>query len=840
MGNTKVVVKAVEKPEEPTIASDIESAAAVGAKTVKVVFNGDLATTSGVAISVKKGSTELTKDSVAFNDSKTATVTLKTGLTAGTYTAVATGVVSGTSLSKDFSVESEEYVATIELSSKKAPMVGTTDPSNKDASVSYVMKNQYGEVVTNSAAPNFIASTGVPAVATYKNGVGTVTISKPTAFIPAESVYVNAVLTNGTHVATLSDSVEIVLPASFDKAEIAGVYNKTLKKMDSITSAKLKDGSYVYQLLFTAYDQYGNVMDADKLAAATPDFTILSTNPIFINPDISTITTTEVDGKTYVAVTLKAGDMAEKGGTATVQIISTKTGTKSAFDVVADAAGAVVKFALSTPAEYAVVGEKLEIPFEAYDQNGTTVKDFKALDGNITLSMSSGNGMKFVQKADSTAKLVADLSSISISGGAKSVPVYLSAVVKSNGNFSSATINVQEKAIPTSILGLKDNSKIATTVLSGVDQDIDYTKLSIGDQYGRVMKDADVKTYMDANSMVIYCTSDKTNALFEVVSDNATDLTNVNNASPAVTNDNDADCGLNYAASTNKFTVKAKQDSKKDIEKLTFGLGTLNTTALTTNAASEKSITFTTSAAKEFVSYAVDDLATLHYVSDTAAASSVIVDAKDVVEPSVYGVKADGTKVKLDKTYYSITTNAKSDALDTDNGVIKQKDNTSTKYANADFQVSANDTTHKNIELKATFTIKDKDHGSDATTIEKKLVLDNSKAKVVTGKFNSKVSDGTVYVAAATLKGYASVKTDLVDTLLDTNEIKDQYGIKNNERTAPEAYTISISNVKDATSTAFTYNATGDTVTVATTGDTFTINIKYAEGFTLTVNVVVE
>ena len=95
-------------------------------------------------------------------------------------------------------------------------------------------------------------------------------------------------------------------------------------------------------------------------------------------------------------------------------------------------------------------------------------------------------------------------------------------------------------------------------------------------------------------------------------------------------------------------------------------------------------------------------------------------------------------------------------------------------------------------------------------------------------------------MAAATLKGYASVKTDLVDTLLDTNEIKDQYGIKNNERTAPEAYTISISNVKDATSTAFTYNATGDTVTVATTGDTFTINIKYAEGFTLTVNVVVE
>ena len=832
----RCVVKAAV--EEKKIASAIESASAVGAKTVKVVFDGDLTTTSGVAISVKKGTTELNKDSVTFNDSKTATVTLKTGLTTGTYTAVATGVVSGSTLTKDFSVESEEYVASIELSSKKAPMTGTSDPTNKEATITYVMKNQYREVVSNSAAPNFIVSTGMDATSTYKNGVGTAKISKPTAFIPGDTVYVNAVLTNGTHVATLSDSVEIVLPASFDRAEIAGVYNKTLKKMDTITSAKLNDGSYVYQILFTAYDQYDNIIDADKAAEAA-EFTALSTNPIFVGLN-ATPTTAEVDGKSYVALTLTAGDRADKGGTATIQLISTKTGTKSTYDIVADAAGAVDRFTLSAPAEYAVVGEKLEIPFEAYDQNGNAITDYKSLAGSdiIDLNASSGNGMKFVQKSDGSAKLVADLSGITIASEAKSVPVYLSSVVKSNGYYSSATITVQLAAVPTSVLGLKSDSKIATTVLATVAQDIDYTKLSIGDQYGRVMKDTAVKTYMDANSMVIYCYSDKDNGLFTVIGDDITDLTTVNGA--ATTQDNNADCGLIYAASGNKFTVTAATSDTKDTEKLTFGLGTLATTNLKTNSASEKSITFTTSAAKEFVKYEVDDLATLHYVSDTNAGADVqsSVDSDDAVTPAVYGVKADGTKVKLQTADYEITTNAKTDALATADGKISQKDKTSTKYKNADFQVSPVDTTHKSIELKAFISIKDADHGSIVTTIEKKLVLDNAKPKVVAGKFNSKVSDGTVYVSADDLKGYDNLATAFVDTLLDKDTIKDQYGIKNSLRDTAETYTISISNVKDATSTKFSYN--GTKVTAATAGDTFTINIKYAEGYTLSVNVIVE
>ena len=103
LGNTKVVVKAVEKPE---VKQEV-TAAATGAKKVTVTFAKDLTTTSGVAIAVKKGSTVLAQKSMTFSDAKTAVVELNQSLTSGTYTAEVTGLEEGT-MTADFSVESEE------------------------------------------------------------------------------------------------------------------------------------------------------------------------------------------------------------------------------------------------------------------------------------------------------------------------------------------------------------------------------------------------------------------------------------------------------------------------------------------------------------------------------------------------------------------------------------------------------------------------------------------------------------------------------------------------------------------------------------------------------------
>lgn len=828
---TKVVVKAVEKPEEPTIASDIESAAAVGAKTVKVVFNGDLTTTSGVAISVKKGSTELTKDSVAFNDSKTATVTLKNGLTAGTYTAVATGVVSGTSLSKDFSVESDEYVAKIELTSDKAPMEGTDSGtvSSKDssrkknqvASVGYVLKNQYDEVINgNVNAITWTVSTGVTVGNTdytYKNGVGSLTIktATTTSFVPGNEVFINAVLTNGTHVATMSGKAQIVLPANFDKANIAGVYNKTLKKMDTVSSAKLAatKNPYVYQLLFTAQDQYGNDMDADTVAAKGATlFTALSNNPIFIQTS-STFETVDVDGKTYIAMTLTAGNLADKGGTATIQMISSSTGTKSTYDIVADAAGAVDKFTLGSPAGYAVQDEKLEIPFTAVDQYGNEVTAYDSLNGKIALNQSEGKSFKFEKKTDGTAKLVLDLNGVAVPAH-QDKPVYMTSVVTSNGNYSSSSVSVKAIAVPKSIGGIKASSKKSTTLVyaNGAEGSVEltYKDLDVLDQYGRVMSNDKVEEWLKNT------TGGVTNVI--VVKQAATVAT----SAVKVYQDADTTTDLAKAKLTKDATSKVKITAQADgSEKVEFSLSTDD--AATVVSGSEKSITFATSTQKEFTSYTVDDLGTLYY--DTKNTSS----ATHTVKPAVYGVKADGSKVKLLPAYYDITTNAKTDTakaaveVDAATGEIKERD--ADVYTDNDFKKA--DGSYQDVTVTATIQVKDTANGAYVETLTKDLKLSNKAPAVATAKFTSAVSDGKASLKVSAVNNTTATN---LNALLDTSEVKDQYGVKSND-----AAKISISNVEDADAgkttkfavTTGTNNSTTVAITGADVNDTFTVTYTW-------------
>ena len=813
LGNTKVVVKAVEKPE---VKQEV-TAAATGAKKVTVTFAKDLTTTSGVAIAVKKGSTVLAQKSMTFSDAKTAVVELNQSLTSGTYTAEVTGLEEGT-MTADFSVESEEYVATIELKSDKAPMEGTDSGTastidgsrkkNQVASVGYVLKNQYDEVInTNVNAITWTVSTGVTVANndySYKNGAGSLTIktATTTSFIPGNEVFINAVLTNGTHVATMSGKVQIVLPANFDKANIAGVYNKTLKKMDTVSSAKLAAAKnpYVYQLLFTAQDQYGNDMDADTVAKnGATLFTALSTNPIFIQTS-TTFETVDVDGKTYVAMNLTAGNLADKGGTATIQMISSSTGTKSTYDIVADAAGAVDKFTLGSPAGYAVKGEKLEIPFTAVDQYGNEVTAYDSLNGKITLTTSSNTAFGFEKKTDGTAKLVLNLAGVSVPAN-QDLPVYMTSVVKSNGNYSSSSVSVKDTAVPKSIGGIKASSKKSTTLVfaDGAPGNVEltYKDLDVLDQYGRVMSNDDVKKWLDTATNVIVVKQ----ASYVAANDKSAvkvyeDTTQTDVATAKLTN-----------ASTSKVTITAQADGSEKVE---FSLST--DTAATVVSGSEKNITFATSTQKEFTSYTVDDLGTLYYDTKTASTDHP-------VTPAVYGVKADGSKVKLLPAYYDITTNAKNGALKITaaKGTIEAND--ATTYTDADFKKA--DGSYQDVTVTATIQVKDTANGAYVETLTKDLKLSNKAPAVAVAKFTSAVSDGKASVKVSKV----ATAADLAE-LLDATELKDQYGV-----VIDVDPVISISNAEDADKTdLLTITANGTdaaAIANAAVNDTFTVTYTW-------------
>ena len=791
------------------------TAAATGAKKVTVSFNKALASTTDVKIAIKKGTTELSQKAFTFTSGKEAVVELNQSLTNGKYTAEVTGLEEG-AMTAEFDVDSEEYVATIELKSDKAPMEGTdgtagssshdsTYAENQVASIGYVLKNQYGEVMdSNVNSITWTVSTGVTvgnADYTYKNGSGTLWIKTAltTSFIPGNEVFINAVLTNGTHVATMSGKAQIVLPAKFDEANIAGVYNKTLKKMDIVSSAKLSTtkNPYVYQLLFTAKDQYGNDMDADYVATnGATLFTSLSTNPIFIQTT-TTFETVDVDGKTYVAMTLSKGNLADKGGTATIQLISSSTGTKSTYEIIADAAGAVDKFTLGSPAGYAVKGEKLEIPFTAVDQYGNDVTAYDALNGKVDLTKSAGTSFGFVKKTYGTAKLVIDLAGVSVPANSD-LPVYLTSVVKSNGNYSSSSINVKEVAVPKSIGGIKASSKKSTTLVyaSGKEGSVEltYKDIDVLDQYGRVMSNDDVKKWLDTatNSIVLEQASTAVSSAVILYQDSAT--TDVPTAS--LTN-----------TTGSKAVITAQADGSEKIEfKLQTSAGTV--------AGSKKKITFSTATQKEFTSYAVDDLDTF-YFKTTAAQTT------HKVEPKVYGVKADGSKVRLVPAFYDITTNASGSALTVSASDGKIQEGTYTEYTDASFKKA--DGSYQDVTVTVTIKVKSA-NGAYVDTLTKEMKLSNKDPKVAVAKFaSSKVTDGKASLKVSEVN--SSTATNL-NALLDADEVKDQYGVKNTD-----AAVISISNVEDANADNSFSVTTNDNTAAAITGaevnDTFTVTYTW-------------
>ena len=852
MGNTKVVVKAVEK--EPEVVNQAVTAAATGAKKVTVTFAKDLTTTSGVAITVKKGTVVISQKATTFADGKTANVELNQSLTSGAYTVEVTGLEEGT-MTADFNVESDEYVAKIELTSAKAPMLGmnssatvrptSTFNDNKRAKVSFVMKNQYDEVVSNAGQPQISVSTGVPAANySYKNGEGSFEINtNATAFIPGDKVFLNIVLTSGTHVATMSDSVEIVMPSNLDTVDFLGVYDMNLKKLGSVSSAKLGTTAYSwsgsnkgYALLFTVKDQYG--IGRDVTAIKSTEFSSVSTYPVFLSTKSWTTSTTLdtviVDEKEYAVLPLLPGSIPANGGTATVQIISSSTGTKSSFDVVADAAGAVKTFTLSSPSGYVVDDEKVEIPFSAVDQYGKNVTAYDAFvknDGTPKVNVSSSYGdLSFVKQADGSAKLILNLKGCSNATATQDQPAYLTSVVQSNGNYSSASISAKASAYPVEVKGLKASSNISTTVAANAKEfSIAASDVEVLDQYGRSMSKSDVTKFLGTTSgkYNIYAKQDTAKAVLKMGS---------TAGSPAT-----GTAIVSVSAITSKiYFAPAGADGS---EKITFGIA-LNSVG--TKDSSEKAITFSTAKQSEFVSYEMKALDKMYYVVSGNAITETA-NAAYAVTPTVYGVKADGSKVVLQVKnagvtggmYYVLSTDDSKGVIKpgtTTPGAIFQNDAASTAYQNSNFQVSSVDTTYADVKIKVTATIYNA-NDVEVGSASQEMLVSNKAPKVAVASFDdTKVSDKKATVSAGAINTNAATA---FKALLDNDTIKDQYGKKNSYENAAS---MSISKITDADVVdgfSVTNNGKSNvTMSNVSVKDTFRVTFNWDGGYSISVDIV--
>lgn len=754
---------------------------ATGAKKIEVTFNKAI-TTSGVAITVKKGTVAVNTDSVVYAaDNKSAVITTTTNLTAGDYTTTVTGAAT-TALTSVVTVK-DVAVAKVNVTSKVAPRLAA---DNTKAVANYEVLNQYGEKMTGQTL-TWTASTGKTVV--DNNTTNVLTIEAATGdFVPGAVVYLT-----GVHAATatvVNAQVEIALASQPDAVVFKGTYDVANSKLAALP-AGFADAAYV--LLLEVKDQFGNKMSAPDLSKLV--FT--SNNPLFVTATGGFVAapTAEVtiDSVVYKAITLKAGSAVDNGGDLTVQAISTLTGKVSTFSTSAAAVSTVKTFTMSAPTAIVAESETVEIPFTAVDQYGAAITKFSALNGKITLAAN----LAFVQQNDATAKLIYTAPAAGASTGVD-LPVYLTSLVTANGNFASQMIYVKETAVPTAIVGI--DSDVSTNVAKGNLVEISAANLIVQDQYGRTMTDANVATWINgANSILVTSTLDVatpfTSELVGALGDDATVIL------------------VNSAAKV-RITAGAATAAT---ETFTFELATAND-ASTLVAASAKTLTFTKYLKSSYTSYVADDLGLMF--NDGGAATTTDVKFNKTV--AVYGVLASGTKVALPATDFTVSTAAK---VTVTANVIS--DIAAAGYVAAtDFTTAAGDS--KNVTSSALITVND-DSGSALAIIEKALVISNVASKVATVTMKS---DLVVSGAATMHPAVAVVATGDIVGFIDTQ--KDQYGVAFVE--APVITVTSLVKVTGST-LAVTGNGTNATaMTGATLGDKFTVTYKYASGVTSVVN----
>jgi hypothetical protein len=474
--------------EKPALA--VDSVVAKTASAFVVKFNTAVDDTTKVAISVKRNNTT-TAVTTTWNEAKTeATLAFAGVLPQGDYTI---GVKVGeTDLGTKTVAITKQKVAKIEILGTTLAVTPTstikdgndtkTIPGNGFAS--YQVFDQYGVDITKTALANsgitFNASVGNPK--NVRDGVmeivpfnGTFLTQFPTATITAlcadSAVSTTKSLTVSLSAGTLSD---ITLN------KIVNADNKEVKANDTISK---------FYIDYTALDINGNPTKETKMVNNGIMFNtgaadeLLSSYPNLLKAKLAVDPTDAT--KTVIVLEVQES---QKIFTDTPVVITamTKTGKSSSITVNVKKPASVDSLTLLTPAVIVAEGDtNVEIPYEAYDQDGNKLTDYAdiAQSSDITTI----NNVQFEKNPDGTLKVVtADNVNFQ-----KGVPQVFQVVTKS-GKSSMITIKPDEKAYA---YGLTIDSSILTPYMQNLaDQGVDFAPtsgwgggLKVTDQYGRTM-----------------------------------------------------------------------------------------------------------------------------------------------------------------------------------------------------------------------------------------------------------------------------------------------------------------------------------------------------------------
>ncbi|WP_404356441.1 hypothetical protein LG291_23125 [Cytobacillus firmus] len=743
---------------------------------------------------MKKGSITSNVAKVTFaEDKKSATLELTSKLTKGEYTINVTGLTES-ALTKTVSVE-DEKVANIEVLSENAVLNASNAAK---VTVGYKVFNQYGEDITKTATnltvTSNVSGTGSSTIPTPSTGVIEITNATGSTFKTGEKISLSvldaATSTFASKVLTVSDK------AAVSEVSVSGLYNEE-KTAVLDTDATASD----FHLLVNAKDQYGKEVPFGNIASdvivTTSDSTVIDVKGGAATPTFEQVT---IDGQKQTVLELKAPTAGLKAGKATVSIISKTTGKVAQYVVEVKEGVKADSVTLTTP-ELAVAGEKTEIPFSVLGLDGTEITKTSVLNGakGVTLSDNDANAsVAFVNDTRTgKAKLVLD-----DTAGSTERKVIITAT-SANGKVATLVVDVKAKAEAKVVTATKD---VVTDLAIGGSFKLNKDTMVVKDQYGRTF---------DLTGKLAPTTPDaETNPGDGDSSDAGKYLVKVeklDTAADKVT----LSTGTVIASDNANVTVTG---AKKGTETVKLTLQKVDAAGVAKNVtSSELEVSVKVVEKADIVSYELKDIDAIY---DEVVTTGTEGYTRDLV---VYGVLADGKKVVVPNTEYSVVTGDSKLAYDDAAGTLD--------VALADNIVG---TDGKDVSVNVKVIV---DAANGPVVLEKTATVTQAAPKASTVEFKN----------AAGLTIEDSVVTGLVADVIDSADLKavlkvtDQYG---EEISSTATITLTATNLvnsdKDATVPAVTGNGTSTlSFTGVEAGDTF--NLTYiVDGKVVTVKVIAE
>jgi putative cell wall-binding protein len=474
-------IDAVEAMKSQVLA--IQSASAIGAKTLKVEFNKAVDTTKAV-IAVKKGSVVLNGVVTFADDKMSATIVLPSNLVEADYVVTVTGL-SDVALTSTISATAEE-INKIEILADKALL------NDGDVSVGVSIHNQYNEDITNNYDENdLVISTNVT---TTSAGItlddGKLTIESDGDAIEEDDRVVITILDSETGVSATKSLV-----ASEESVVDVTTFVKMYQEDDEVL--RTDSVATEYSLIVEAKDQYGNSITTP--ADLNEDIMVIM-NDGGTNLTAGAFTYSDINDDDKDEVSMRLGDSAQLvDGTAIVTLLSKSTGEVTRINVKVEKAIQADTISIEAP-ELVVAGEDTELTFMVEDNEGNAVTDFDTLSAiDISANLDWEENYK-----DGSAKLVF------LNTGATVAGTTIVTATTPSSNFESLKISYEDAAVPTVVSGI-DEDVVTNVATTGSAITIELGDVLVNDQYGRDIDGVSVSV-TDENGDA-YATIDENNDL---------------------------------------------------------------------------------------------------------------------------------------------------------------------------------------------------------------------------------------------------------------------------------------------------------------------------------------